>query len=333
MMQFGEVALTEAEGAIMAHSVGLPGGGRLRKGTVLTAGDLAALASAGLARVTVARLGPDDLHEDAAALAVAQALVPDAARDGLDLRVVGTGRVNIHARLPGVAEVRPAAIHLVNSVDPAITVATVAPWQRMDAGGMVATVKIIAYGVPGAAVARVAAGIDGALALRPASRLSVALIDTRIGDADPGPKGQAVMRARVARLGARLDHCTVVPHETPALAAALRAHAGADLLMILTGSATSDLRDTAPEALRLAGGTVAHFGMPVDPGNLLFVGSLGARPVIGLPGCARSPALNGADWVLERLICGVPVTGTDIAAMGVGGLLKEIPSRPRPREG
>ena len=73
--------------------------------------------------------------------------------------------------------------------------------------------------------------------------------------------------------------------------------------------------------------------MPVDPGNLLFLGRLGRRPVIGLPGCARSPALNGADWVLERVVCGVPVTAADIQGMGVGGLLKEIPERGRPREG
>jgi molybdenum cofactor cytidylyltransferase len=73
--------------------------------------------------------------------------------------------------------------------------------------------------------------------------------------------------------------------------------------------------------------------MPVDPGNLLFVGSLGGRPVVGLPGCARSAALNGADWVLERLAAGLAVTDADIAAMGVGGLLKEIPQRPQPRAG
>ena len=105
------------------------------------------------------------------------------------------------------------------------------------------------------------------------------------------------------------------------------------LFMVLTGAATSDLHDVAPEAVRAAGGTVARFGMPVDPGNLLFHGRLGARPVIGLPGCARSPALNGADWVLERIACGLEVTDDDIAGMGVGGLLKEIPIRPAPREG
>jgi len=70
----------------------------------------------------------------------------------------------------------------------------------------------------------------------------------------------------------------------------------------------------------------------VDPGNLLFLGRFNGRPVVGLPGCARSPALNGADWVLERVACGVPVTGTDIQRMGVGGLLKDIPERGRMRE-
>ena len=60
---------------------------------------------------------------------------------------------------------------------------------------------------------------------------------------------------------------------------------------------------------------------------------VGGRPVIGLPGCARSPALNGADWVLERIACGRIPTAEDIAAMGVGGLLKESPMRGQPREG
>jgi molybdenum cofactor cytidylyltransferase len=71
--------------------------------------------------------------------------------------------------------------------------------------------------------------------------------------------------------------------------------------------------------------------MPVDPGNLLLLGSLAGRPVLGLPGCARSPKLNGFDWVLQRLAAGLEVTRADIMRLGVGGLLTEIPSRPLPR--
>ena len=63
----------------------------------------------------------------------------------------------------------------------------------------------------------------------------------------------------------------------------------------------------------------------------MFLGEIGGKPVVGLPGCARSPALNGVDWVLERLSAGLPVGSREIAAMGVGGLLKEMPGRPQPR--
>ena len=144
-------------------------------------------------------------------------------------------------------------------------------------------------------------------------------------------KAREVTARRLRALGMELAGVTAVPHDAAAIAAALPALPGG-IVLILTGSATSDLHDTGPEGLRAAGGTVTRFGIPVDPGNLLFLGQLGARPVIGLPGCARSPALNGADWVLERLACGIEVTADDLSAMGVGGLLKEIPIRPQPRE-
>lgn len=76
-----------------------------------------------------------------------------------------------------------------------------------------------------------------------------------------------------------------------------------------------------------------HLGMPVDPGNLMMFGALGPVPVIGVPSCARSPKLNGFDWVLARVMADVPVSALDIMDMGAGGLLAEIPTRPAPREG
>ncbi|MFN4100166.1 MAG: molybdopterin-binding protein [Pararhodobacter sp.] len=326
-MEFGPVPLDEAEGAVLAHSVPLAQG-RLKKGKVLDAGDLAALAATGLDSVIVARLEPEDLGEDAAALALASALVEGAA--GLELQVVGTGRVNVLATGPGLAKIAADKVHAVNAGDPAITLATVPEWQRMDPGGMVATVKIIAYGLEEAAVFRACTAGRGALSLALPVLRDAVMIETVVGRG-LGDKGHRVTQERLLRLGVNLGPETLVPHEENALAKAL-AQAEGELLLILTASATSDIRDVAPAALRRAGGTVEHFGMPVDPGNLLFLGELAGRPVVGLPGCARSPALNGADWVLERLICGVPVEGAEIRRMGVGGLLKEIPTRPRPRD-
>jgi molybdenum cofactor cytidylyltransferase len=329
-MRFGPVPLNEATGAILAHSVALPVG-RLRKGCILGPEDIATLRAIGLSEVIAARLDPEDFHEDAAALAVAEALVPDPATARLKLKPVGTGRVNIHAEATGVVEVLADHVQALNAVDPMITLATVPPWQRMAKGEMVATVKVIAYGVAGASVVTASAAGAAALRMHPVVLTRAALIQT-VTDTDDGENGHAAIRKRLETLGVRMQPKRIAPHREADLAAVIAGATDADLILILTASATSDPQDVAPAALRRAGGRVDRFGMPVDPGNLLFLGSLGAVPVIGLPGCAKSPALNGADWVMERLICGVPVSAADIAGMGVGGLLKEIPQRGRLRE-
>jgi molybdenum cofactor cytidylyltransferase len=332
-MEFGPVAVDQAEGAILAHSV-MRNGHRLRKGLVLGASDIADLRAAGIAQVIAARPGPDDVPEDTAAARLAAALVPDPAAAGLTLTDPFTGRVNLNAVGPGIVLLNTTAVHALNRIDPAITLATLAPFARVSAGTLAGTVKIITYAVPQAALAQAEALARRAIRVQGVVRRSAGLLMTDV----PGQedkliaKGRRAVEARLRALGMDLAGVVTVPHDTAAMARALAGLPG-EMLLILTGSATSDLFDTAPQALRVAGGTVARFGMPVDPGNLLFHGSLGDRPVIGLPGCARSPALNGADWVLERLACGLALTDDDIAAMGVGGLLKEIPIRPQPREG
>jgi molybdenum cofactor cytidylyltransferase len=332
-MEFGPVPLAEAAGAVLAHSEAVAGG-RLRKGLVLGAAELAALAAAGVATVWVARLGPDEVGEDDAAARIAAALVPDPDAAGLVVTPAFTGRVNLKAAHPGVVEIDAAAVHALNRIDPAVTLATLAPWERVEAGQIVATVKIIAYAVPGRAVDAACAEACAAIRVRPVARRTAGLILTAVPGqaAKLNAKGRRAVEGRLAALGMTLADVAEVRHDVAAVAAALAALPG-DIALILTGSATSDLRDVGPEGVRAAGGTVARFGMPVDPGNLLFLGQQGGRPVIGLPGCARSPALNGADWVLERLACGVDVDDAMIAAMGVGGLLKEIPSRGQPRAG
>lgn len=331
-MKFGPVPVAEAVGAMLAHSVGL-GTVRLRKGLVLGAGDIERLAACGVRQVTVARLEPGDVAEDAAAQRLASALVPDPEAQGLTLTEPATGRVNLKAVGPGIVCVNTAAVRALNLVDPAITLATLPAWQRVSAGTLVGTVKIISYAVEDAALSQACLAARGAVRIMPVVRRTAGLVLTEVAgqDARLASKGRRAMEGRLRNLGMRLGAVDVVAHDPAAIAAALVAM-DADLLLILTGSATSDLHDVAPEAVRRAGGHVARFGMPVDPGNLLFLGALKGCPVIGLPGCARSPAMNGADWVLERLACGVDVTDADIAGMGVGGLLKEIKARPHLRE-
>ena len=328
-MKFGAVPVTDAEGAILAHSE-FVNGIRLRKGWTLTRAHVEALATAGVRDVTVARLETGDLHENEAADLFATNIVPDTVTAHLSLTKAFTGRVNITANCPGVVEMDVDALNICNAINPMITLATVPPWQQVAMGNMVGTVKIISYGVPKSDVEQACAVARAALRLKPVCVASASLIITEI-PGGAGQKGRTAIEARLSALGVPLVECVIVPHRTKPLADAIKCAKG-EIVLILTGSATSDLYDVAPEALRHAGGAIERFGMPVDPGNLLFLGAVDEKPVIGLPGCARSPALNGADWVLSRVACGVAVSQCDVAAMGVGGLLKEIPTRPMPRE-
>jgi len=106
---------------------------------------------------------------------------------------------------------------------------------------------------------------------------------------------------------------------------------GVDGVLVVGASAIVDRRDVVPAAVTAAGGVVEHYGMPVDPGNLLLLARCGETPVLGLPGCARSPKFNGVDRVLRRLAAGLPVTARGIMSMGVGGLLADTPERAHPR--
>ena len=302
--------------------------GPLKKGTALGQAELGRLKSAKIDDIVVAQLEPDDLSESEAARRLAAGLVSH----GLVLSGVTAGRVNIIANAPGVVRVDADAVAAMNAVDEGITLATLSDYARVAADQLVATVKIIPYGVALSQLERAVSAL-GAEAIRhfPFNGGFARLILTKT----PGfkdsllAKGETVVRNRVEALGYALRDVTVVGHDVGELAGAL--DGDADLTLVLGASATSDRHDIAPSAVCAAGGTITRFGMPVDPGNLLFLGRLRGKPVVGLPGCARSPALNGADWVLERLAAGINVTDQDIAVMGVGGLLKEMPDRPHPR--
>jgi molybdenum cofactor cytidylyltransferase len=331
-MRFGPLPVGQARGAILAHATAA-GGRRLKKGHLLTDDDVAALEAAGATQIVVAALDPDDLGEDEAARRIAAALETR----GVETRSPATGRVNLHAAAAGVFTVHRVLVDAVNAVDPAITLATVAEHAAVSAGQMVATVKIIPFAVATGLVETVASLCAGreAFAVHPFRPHRVGLVQTVLPSVKASvlDKTVRVTEARLARSGSRLTGEARTGHDEAELATAIAAAAeGSDLVLVFGASAVSDADDVIPAAIRLAGGRVERFGMPVDPGNLLVLGHLGDVPVLGAPGCARSPKENGFDWILDRLAAGVPVDGRAIAGMGVGGLLMEIPTRPQPRE-
>ena len=328
-MRFGPLPLDQAVGGIVAHTV-RGGGVTIKKGARLTAADAETLHRVGMAEVIVARFDDRDIAEDQAARVMAEA----ACGPGLRVDAAFTGRCNLRAGAAGLLRVRVDAINAANAVDEALTIATPPDYARLAAGQLAATAKVIPYAADGGAVEQVDVLLRGSMHLHPFLPLQTTLIVTRTEGQKESviAKGAQAVQTRLTALGSPALTTVIVAHDAAAVRSALDGADAGDLTLILGGSATSDRRDIAPAAVTAAGGSIERFGMPVDPGNLLALGMYREKPLVILPGCARSLALNGADWILERLAARLPVTGADIAAMGVGGLLKEIPSRPQPRE-
>jgi len=333
-VKFGPMAPAEALGAIAVHSI-RKGDLVLKKGTRIGEAEAAALQAAGIDEIVVARIEPGDVPEDEAAADIAAAV----AGEGVRVDRAFTGRANLFAEAAGVLLLDRAAIDRLNRVDPAITLATLPAFAPVVAGKMIATVKIIPFAVEARSRDRAMVVADEAKPLvrvAPYRVKQIGVVSTLLpGLADKViEKTLKILGDRIAPAGAAIVAERRVPHESRALAQALDEvlQAGAELVIVFGASAIADRRDVIPAAVEAIGGAIGHFGMPVDPGNLLLIAEAQGRPVLGAPGCARSPKENGFDWVLMRLLAGLEVKGEDIAGMGVGGLLMEIVTRPQPRE-
>jgi molybdenum cofactor cytidylyltransferase len=333
-MKFGSVPIAEAVGGTAVHSI-RQGDFVLKKGTLIGPAEVAALKTAGVKEITVARLDPGDVSEDQAAADIAAAI----AGEGVRIDRAFTGRCNLFAESAGVLVVDRDAVDALNRIDEAVTLATLSAYKPVVEGEMIATVKIIPFAVAKAArdqAMAAAAKAKPVIRVAPYKLRKIGVVSTLLPGLAPKviEKTLKITTARIAPAGATIIAEKRVPHDQAALARAIDEllNAGAELVIVFGASAIADRRDVIPAAIEAVGGDIEHFGMPVDPGNLMLIGKARGQPVLGAPGCARSPKENGFDWILMRLLAGLPVTRADVTGMGVGGLLMEIVTRPQPRE-
>src|ERR1700716_2294831 len=330
-MKFGSASPMEAIGGVTVHTL-RQGSLVLKKGTTIGHAEVEALTRAGVKEIVVLRLEEGDVSEDVAAASIAQAV----AGDGVNVERAFTGRANLFAARAGVLVVDRTKVDRINAVDEAITFATLAAFKPVVEGEMNATVKLIPFGVEARLRdAAVAAASGGALRFAPYTIQRVGIVSTLLPGLAPKvvEKTLRVTAERPAPAGAKIIAERRVPHDETALGAASKEilGLGAELVIVFGASAIADRRDVIPAAITDIGGAIEHFGMPVDPGNLLLIGNAGGVPVLGAPGRARSPVENGFDWVLMRVLAGLEVRRADLTGMGVGGLLMEIVTRGQPR--
>ena len=341
-MKFHPLPLDQALGHMLGHNIAGPDGRRLlRKGQPVTAEGVALLRQLGRTTVYVAELEAGDVPENHAAERIASAV----AGSHLTLSKAITGRCNLHSDTLGLLRVDEARLWQINWGE-GVTLATLPNHSVVRPRQMVATLKVIAYALGEAAVqeaemvGRIADGQPRPLLhLTPLPPRQVGLI------LSGSPSAQASITAgfrkalepRLAAWGAQLAQIDFVPLEDVQGEVALAALVGQQVaqgmeLVLLAGeTAIMDRHDIAPRAVERAGGRVACVGAPVDPGNLLMLAWLGRVPIVGAPGCARSPKINIIDLVLPRLLAGDVLGKMDLVRLAHGGLLEDVPERGRPR--
>ena len=329
-MKFGRFPVGQCEDAILAHSL-MVMNRKWKKGRQLSAHDVSVLAHEGFETVYAAKLENDDVGEDAAAQAIARVL----AGQSVEIRTAVTGRCNLYAQAKGLLRLRTDRLHAFNAVDEAVTVATLPAYHSVYAGQLVASVKIMPFAIErrllDECVSSVTAGMP-AISVSPYRALSIGLIQTRTDWFNENllEKGAKMLGERADMVNSTIDVERICDHHEDQLSVHLQEllDMRLDLIFVLGATAIQDRGDVIPTAIVNAGGKVEHFGMPVDPGNLLLLAKSGRTRILGLPGCVRSPKRNGFDFVFERLAAELDIDAEEIMGMGIGGILTEPSRRP-----
>lgn len=325
-----EVKVEDAVGMILPHDLTqiLPGEfkGRLfRKGHQIQESDISALLSIGKEHIYVMELEPGFLHEDEAAMRMAQAV----RGENVVVTEPHEGKVNLKSTIHGLAKINKAFVDSVNAVDQ-LVISTIHTNTVVHEGQSLVGTRVIPLIVEEAKIqrieqqARVWVQDQGSpIEVKPFRKLRVGLITTgsevfkgRIQD-----KFGPVVKEKVAALGSEVIDQQFTPDESETIVRHIHAYAeqGVDLILV-TGGMSVDPDDRTPGAIKQAGARVVSYGTPMLPGSMLMMAYLGDIPVMGLPGCVMHDPYTSFDVLLPRICAGEQIVREDITVMGYGGL-------------
>jgi hypothetical protein len=322
-------APADLAGAVLTRDLEVAGE-RWAKGRRLSPADLVALGWAVAVvegrPITVLIPEAGDVHEDDAGRRLAAAV----AGPGLRATEPVQSRVDLRATAAGVARVRAALVERLNAIDP-VEVFTILDGRVVEAGALVASVKIAPHLVPDAvltAAEKVAgrAGRRGVVSVAPFRPRRVAVIVKESIRGIPRDRFEASVRAKVEGLGSTLIEFDYVNDAASPVEAALRARSaapGADRadLVLTAGSSSTDPEDPFFLAIAALGGRIVRHGVPAHPGSMLWLARIGRVPVIGLPSCGAYSKATAVDLLLPRLLAGEPASVRTVARLGHGGIL------------
>jgi len=304
--------LVDDPGGLRAGYVLARGVGPLRKGTVLGEPELEALRRMSWRELSVVEMEPGEIHEEAAGRRLAMA----AARESIEATSFEEGSWRMTAEVRGIVEVDAAKLGEMNDSDD-LAVVTLPDGQVVVEHELVARAKIVPFVIREEELRRVER-IGPAVRVRPFVPMRVAVLVQEQLDDDALEKFRAALGVKVRFFGSDL----ISIERAGDIAAALKSCVarGAQVVALI-GSRLMDPLDPVMGALREAGARLEKHGVPVNPGTLLWVATLGDTGIIAAPGCAMLSRPTAFDVLLSRMLTGEKLTRQALARLGAGGLL------------
>lgn len=323
-METEEIPIDRSVGLTLAYDLtgitpGEAKGAVLRRGHVITDGDLEVLREIGKSYIKILRLAPDEIHEDDAALELARTL----AGPGIEVVMPGEAWADLVASNKGLLKVDADRLLRLNLLED-ILVATRHNNSPAEAGETLARVKvrdlIVGRTVLDEAKA-VAAADTRALEILPYRSMAAGAVITgrEIYEGRRKDAFAPLLRRRLEECGSTLEHAEIVPDERAVIRRAIEAalEAGRDLVLV-TGGGSPD--DATSEAITESADEVVFHGVPVAPGAMTILAYAGEVPILGVPAGLLARTRGFLDLVLPRLLAGERLDSEDAARYGHGGL-------------
>lgn len=320
-----EIPVEEAVGMVLGHDVtriiaGGEKGPAFRKGHIIQSADIPDFLDIGKQHIFVVDLPQGVLHEDQAAIRLAQA----SAGLGLRLTNPSEGRVNIISTHGGMLKVNASALHRLNSIK-GIVMATLHDHIQVSQGRPVAGTRIIPLSIDEKTInmaEQICKEAFPLLQVLPLQSLRVGVVITgneiytgRIQD-----KFGPVIKKKVEDLKCTIMRSILVTDSSEMIADAITelVRQGAQMVMV-TGGMSVDPDDCTPAGIRAAGGRVITYGAPVFPGAMFLLAYIDSIPVLGLPGCVMFHKTTVFDLIVPRLLVSERIEREDIIRLGHGG--------------
>lgn len=319
------IPVKESVGSVLCQDITkiVPGefkGAQFKKGHIIQEEDIPILLSLGKEHLYVWETKEGDLHENEAALRIAQAVCGEnIAYD----ENPGEGKCGLTAKIRGLFQVDSPRLIEINSIE-YVTVATLPGHYQVEEGSRLGGARVVPLVVESAVVEGVEEICRSGPVLRVAPyqplRCGIVTTGSEVYKGLIQDKFGPVMREKIEFYGGVYLGQLICPDDAGEISAAIARFKsqGADLI-INTGGMSVDPDDVTPAAIRSTGARVITYGAPVQPGNMLMLAYWGDTALVGVPGCAMYFKTTVLDPILSRIFVGDRLSKEDFARMGEGG--------------